>query len=563
MKQNKLFIGLAAIAAALTFTSCSSDEPEKEPQPEKARTISFTSTVSNSRTRATSDPQGGTSLATGQYVGIFGISSEETSTMTNYTNNKYVTAASNAINFAGTEGEEMTWPTTDAATASLYAYAPYQENWTVNAANTFSVKPDQSSDANYLASDLLYASAANQAQNTTVTLEFRHMLSKVDITIKKIAGSNVDLEGATVKIKNTKLKTSLTPSTGTLGTVTDDNEATDIIAATIASDLTAGDATSQATACAVIVPQELAANTAFIEITTSDDKTLIGKLSEAATFTSGESYSLTISVGKVTEPVTEVAISFGTTSLVGWGTTNSIGLTSYGIGDYVLSDGTFMKASAYATASATEKAKIVAIIFSTNVSATDATSYDAYAMGLATITAGWANTTYHNSTPSTFADALSDANGLSKISYMGTLTGTANTTGENMSVWFIPTFGELIQILNNLGNANITSETTVDFTKNQNGDIYSSETSTVLTSINSRVTAIGKSSIFSAENQIFVTCTENQQGDEESQYKNFFYLKVTASDATTFGLGKSAGKNNASRVGLPCIAVKLPSTTTE
>lgn len=322
MKKLNFLFGLAtAVATVLSITSCSSEDLQSQNAPQKSgNEISFTYR-SAPGTRTAEDPQPNNVVATGLNVGIFGVSSEASTTMTNYTNNKYVTASAGVINLA--EGSSaMTWPTTANATASIYAYAPYNNTWTVNTANAFSVNSDQSTDANYLASDLLYAAAASQAQGSTVALAFSHKLSKINITIKKETGSNVNLAGATVKIINTKLTTSLNPSTGALGDASGD--VIDILAATIASDLTAGDESSTATACAVVVPQALTANTGLVKIVTSDSRTFIGKLSAAATLSSGNSYNMTISVGTATAPVVEVPITLGSTSLVAW-TDNAIG----------------------------------------------------------------------------------------------------------------------------------------------------------------------------------------------------------------------------------------------
>lgn len=584
MKQNKLFLGLATMfAAAFTFTACSSDDAESRKVEQTGQKINFV--YKSGGTRTVTDPQSSTSVATGLNVGIFGVSSEASTTMTNYTNNKYVTASAGAINLA--EGSSaMTWPTTAEATASIYAYAPYNNAWTVNAANAFSVQADQSTDANYLASDLLYASATNQAQNTNVALAFSHKLSKVNITIKKATGSNVTLNGATVKIKSTKLTTSLNPTTGALGDASGD--ATDITAATIASELTPGDDNSTATACAVIVPQALAASAAFVEITTTDSKTLIGKLSEETTFASGQSYSMTVSVGNVTETVTEVPISLGTTSLVAW-TNNNIGLTAYGVGDYVLTDGTFMKASAYSTASSADKAKVAGIIFSTTVSSTDAAAgYNAYAMGLNRQKQAFHASVSYPSQMVTdnkindLADAIADLDGLTRTTTMLTSSYYTSLTDDqkaasminlswysttkskaisaNASAWYLPSFGQIVQILNNLGGANFT---TYDFGE---GSFTSSSTYTVgdataLTTmagnIQAYVTTVGgQADMFTAGNINYPSSTENGS-NSESHYGKVFSINFTSSSGWNFG--KALGRTDASNYSvIPVVAVKLP-----
>lgn len=316
MKQNKFFLGLATIvAAAFAFTSCSSDELDNQAIQKSGSRINFT--YGSAMTRTFTDPQSGTSVSTGLNVGIFGVSSEETTTMTNYNNNKYVTAASNAISLAN-GSSDMTWPTTSEATANIYAYAPYQDSWTVNAANSFSVLSDQSTDANYLASDLLYASAPSQAQGTTVNLAFSHKLAKINVTITKEEGSNVDLTNATVIIKNTKPTTTLTPSTGALGDASGD--ATDITAATNLG--------TNTTACAVIVPQTINAGTELVRIT-AGEKTLIAKLGTNTTFASGNSYNFTVNVGTVDDSSPSVVtLALGTTSVTAWGS-NDLGAVSF------------------------------------------------------------------------------------------------------------------------------------------------------------------------------------------------------------------------------------------
>lgn len=574
MKQNKLFLGLATMfAAAFTFTACSSDDAESRKVEQTGQKINFV--YGPGVTRTVTDPQSSTSVATGLNVGIFGVSSEGTTTMSNYTNNKYVTADAGAINLAS-GSSNMTWPTTANATASIYAYAPYQENWTVNTANSFAVLANQTTDANYLASDLLYASAISQAQNTNVVLSFSHKLSKVNITIKKASGSNVTLNGATVKIKSTKLTTSLNPTTGALGDASGD--ATDITAATIASELEAGNESSTATACAVIVPQTLVASTAFVEISTTDSKTLIGKLSEATTFASGQSYNMTVSVGNVTETVTEVPISLGTASLVAW-TNKNIGLTAYGKGDFVLADGTCITSEQITEAN---KSQIAGVIFSTSVSATDRTAgYNAYAMGLTRMkNRTWGFDDEITAGPTTLAAGLADLDGRTKTSavvnsgayttyvasntnHVATLSSyTPALTGANMSGWFVPSFGQMVQILNNLGGANI-SESTITAASFGTGSsfyVYASDNSeskvapaTIISNISYYVvTKAGKSENVLTTGNITVATISESDGTK-------FWTFALTSNGEGWELGAAAGKTpKTDRSVIPCFAVAVP-----
>ena len=589
MKQNKLFLGLATLfAAAFTFTACTSDDAESQTTQESGNIINFT--YGPAMTRTAEDPQSGTSVSAGLNVGIFGVSSEASTTMKNYTNTKYLTASGNALSYAGTAGNEMTWPTDANATASIYAYAPYQESWTVDAANTFTVGADQSDNTKYLASDLLYASASAQTNGSTVALSFGHKLAKVNVTITKAEGSTVNLANATVSITGTKRVAKFTPNTGTVA-VDGTASPSDILALTIGSDLTAGDANSKATACAVVVPQDLAAETAFVKIVTSNSKTLIGKLSSAATLASNGTYSMNISVGNVTEAETIVKVSFGTTSLVAWGADTGIGLTAYGKGDYVLKDGTFIKAAEYAANSA----NVAAIIFSTSVSSTDAAAgYNAYAMGLSR----YKNRTfpdlndYKNSylteSVTTYSAGYNDLDGRTKTaqmldhafyktgldetgqsSFVANMSGytpeftdeAKNETTGTVSDWFLPSFGQMRQILSEFGDVTFTIDGTnggtiagesVAESISSGSPFFTSANDALTTLVNNLNTHV--SSMFAVGNVWFATSTENGG----SGHINKFWCISTEGTNKTWSATKGEQRSGNSYNVIPVVAVKLP-----
>ena len=80
-------------------------------------------------------------LNTATKVGAFGISG--TAAVTNGTNNQYSVTSTGELEAVV---NDMKWPGGDAK-VDIYAYAPYQSNWTYNSANSFSVSTDQSDDA--------------------------------------------------------------------------------------------------------------------------------------------------------------------------------------------------------------------------------------------------------------------------------------------------------------------------------------------------------------------------------------------------------------------------------
>ena len=560
------------LTAMLTVTSCSSDEFNSQ-QTASDNRINFSVSMQGG-TRATGNPQS-TQIATGVTVGIYGVTAKA-----NGDNNQYTANGSGSLTKVT---NDMTWPDGDASTMNIYAYAPYNAEWTTyNTVKNFSVNTDQSTEANYLASDLLYGvPASNPVTKTasTVPLSFTHKLAKLNIVIHKNTGSNVTLTGATVKITGTKISTTFDPSTGA---ITDPGEvaATEITAATLAASANTDDAST--TVCAIIVPQTVAANTELVKIVTTDSHTLIAKVSAATTFASGDSYSFTVNVGNVTAPTTTVYLSAGSTTATDW-TDHNFGVTTYGVGDYVLNDGKFLKSDD--ADFDTKKANAIAVIFSTNVSTTDQTrGYVAYAMGLATLgSKTWGGTaSWLGPYIGTFADACGDLNGWEKsasILNCATYTGLSaenqakvlanlsnytlsiNDGVTNLSGWFTPSIGQMIQILNGLGNAGL-SNTTGFANSNQSsiGWGYTDETTSqgtnvpsrddmiaVQTSINNKVTAVGKTAF---GNNLYATVTESSK----SSNANFWHVSFSANG---YQIGQNPGKSNSTgRYVIPCLAIK-------
>lgn len=304
MKANKFFIGMASLVAAMTFTACSQDEAElQQSSYNKGNVISLTYQLA--QTRAASDPQT-SALSTSNKVGVF-VTSGST-TITNGNNNEHSVGAAGVLTTSNT----MNYPTEDGAKVNIYAYAPYAASMALSSDNNFSVSTDQSAESGYLASDLVYASKTDQASSeSAVSLNFAHKLSQLQITIQNDA--NVDLSSAVVTVTGTKIATTFNPSTGAIGDAS--GEATDIKAATISA---------ATTVYAIVVPQDLAAETELVKITTSN-KAYVAKLTSAATLAAGKAHSFTVKLVEATTPVVEVPVSLNATSITEWGTPTSLG----------------------------------------------------------------------------------------------------------------------------------------------------------------------------------------------------------------------------------------------
>lgn len=276
MKQYSISLAVAVMTAAMTLVSCSSDDLDDQMVGQGERVIRLKSTLQ--ATRGTADLQSGTQLASGMQVGAFGLSGG--AAVTNGLNNKYTADGSGGL----TTSQDMS--SADGA-ATIYAYAPYQSSWTSHdSAMGFSVSTDQSSAANYLASDLLYATAT--ATSGSAGLSFTHKLARVCLTLTNSTGA--DLTGVTVKILGTRIATTLKLSDGSLGNAA--GEASDV---TLAGDVSIVAGGSQ-TVYGIVVPQTIAAKTQLFSIQYGE-KTITWKDDSApVVFASGNVYQAALDI---------------------------------------------------------------------------------------------------------------------------------------------------------------------------------------------------------------------------------------------------------------------------
>ena len=300
MDINKLMLGIAALTGTMMMTSCSSDEINQSGNAQESGSIYLTSRVAQTRSL---DELQTDALNTATKVGAFGISGS--AAVTNGNNNQYNVTSNGELEAVA---NDMKWPGGDAK-VDIYAYAPYQSNWTYNSANSFSLSTDQSDDEGYLASDLLHASIANVSQTSSaVVLNFSHKLARINVTLTKGGSCTFDLSKSNVSIGGTKIGTTLNPSTGEVGAASGD-----------VKDVKIGNevniTTSGVTTYGVVVPQEMAVGTQFVKIV-ADGKLLSASLSNAVTLEAGKAYNFNAEIGASTE----VTLTLGSVTLTDWGT---------------------------------------------------------------------------------------------------------------------------------------------------------------------------------------------------------------------------------------------------
>lgn len=123
-------------------------------------------------------------------IGVYVSSTGTLSSSNNMLDNEGFTYSGG--NIEAPEGKEVYWGTPDVR-LSVWAYYPYVESITDNAAYPFSVKTDQSSAENFYNSDFITASATNlPPQSEPIELTFNHSLSKIEITLAAGTGITAD-----------------------------------------------------------------------------------------------------------------------------------------------------------------------------------------------------------------------------------------------------------------------------------------------------------------------------------------------------------------------------------
>lgn len=323
--KTKAFMAMAALA--LVATACSNDE-ESDNWAGEIR-LSSGLTVQQIVSRSINTDLQGVQIANGNHVGFF-INEDVTSNpSTTYPQNLDYTANGSG----GFNGTTVYFPQSGKG-VNIYAYAPYKADLELNGNYAFTVKADQSSADNYIASDLLWGQpmkeksdnpgtyvTANPVARTknNVNVSFSHLLSKIEVELT--AGSGLtpdDFKGATLSIQNTKPSTTLTLANGNISEASGD--AIDIIAAKYGTSTT-----PTLTAAAIVVPQIVAKGTKFMKLHLATGGDLYYTLpnGDDLTLENGKIYKYTITVNltslTVTSSITEW-VSIGGSPITGTAT---------------------------------------------------------------------------------------------------------------------------------------------------------------------------------------------------------------------------------------------------
>ena len=271
------------ISALLFLTGCQTDKAD-DPRQDGLVPVTLTASqgsilsISGGMTRATDGLYSATSGFTGtESVRVFMNSSSSSSDYT---------VGSPTAGVSSLTGGSLYYP--PSGSISLFAIYP------AASASSHTVTYDQTSDDNYKASDLMYATkAVDQADKANAqNLEFAHQLIKLKLNINKGAGITSVTE---VKMKNVKRTVSVAPTTSSAGvgsaTSTDDENGDNILI------FSGSNTSSETQTYACVFPAQAWNNTDFITVT-ADSKTVTYQLNRSE-WTAGAEYELTFHLNAV------------------------------------------------------------------------------------------------------------------------------------------------------------------------------------------------------------------------------------------------------------------------
>lgn len=200
---------------------------------------------------------------------------------TNYTSYDYKTASSGQSVGLTMPATPPYFPPGTSTTVEAYAYYPS----TAGASATFTVQDDQTSDANYKASDLMYANnrtITKGAANGNNNLQMAHQMAQLKITAKGQAGSGINVTRVEVIAQKS---VTFAPNTASIVTTTG---ATGTIKALSAPDTT----------CYIVIPPQVI-NGVTIKVYTgneTDAEIATYAFTGTGNFNSGDSYAIDLTI---------------------------------------------------------------------------------------------------------------------------------------------------------------------------------------------------------------------------------------------------------------------------
>ena len=304
--KTKIFMTIAA--AATLLTACDKNNEMETPWNGEIRLTTATTDM-DVQSRAGQNLQS-TQFASGEKISVF--INENGGSSTTYTQPLEFTADGSG-KLARPLSSQPYFPQSGNG-VNIYACYPHGAADAVGTAKDFTIRVNQVDDLNYMASDLMLGlPASNPVARTSseVKLTFTHQLSKINIELVAGAGLQAsDLDGAMVALKGIKSTISFDPKIG----ITGDAKGNVLEVAVMTA------ATATLTGSAIIIPQTIAKDAAFIEVKLKSGGLLTYKLATATTFAPQTQYSY-----RITVKLTELTVSSEITPWTAVGQTPVVG----------------------------------------------------------------------------------------------------------------------------------------------------------------------------------------------------------------------------------------------
>lgn len=300
MKKHLIFA-----AALVALVACNNEDYTPMDDPNAPMEIRLSSGI-DVQTRANSAEVPDKQIAEGQQVGVF-INDAVTGDVVS-ANLKYNADGSGGLTLATTSpAQEIPYYPANGNAVRMTAYHPYKDGATItDNGYEFAVSTDQSSDASYYASDLLYSENKEYArQKTAHNIAFEHKLSKVECTLTSGNGTP-DLTGATVSIVGAQTNIFFSPADGTLSSPTNATTA----------DIKLSSATATGPYIGIIPPQTYSKGSQFLKITLASGGTFYytipnGGADNDLALAGGNVYKYTITVNRTGLSVTSTIEPWG------------------------------------------------------------------------------------------------------------------------------------------------------------------------------------------------------------------------------------------------------------
>ena len=287
MKQFKTIL---AGVGLLVCASCANDLPEVDDS-----IIRIQANVGMAATKAASNVQG-TQFEDDEMVNIYLFEHLDDASPAAYTygTNGLVAHSADGAGGLNPDGGDLYFP---ANGYGIDVYGIYPS--TVRESTTsFTVQEDQTSDANYKASDLMYATCqVDKKKGNAVQLPFAHKLSKVIVKLVQGNGLNTnDLNNATVQILNTYTQCSIASLSKTgIGAITPSTQAEDKKPITVGT----WPSSSSEGIAAIVIPQTVQAGNPLFQVSLTNGANYVYTIpstDSAVTFESGTVYTYTLTV---------------------------------------------------------------------------------------------------------------------------------------------------------------------------------------------------------------------------------------------------------------------------